>query len=409
MSHPDMPPLRVLVIAPTPFFGDRGCHIRIYEEVRALTRLGVESHVVTYPAGQDVPGVQIERARRIPGVRPRALGPSLGRPLLDLALWQATRRATRRVRPHLIHAHLHEGIAVGMCLRASTGLPLIADLQGSLTEELIDHRFIPARGPLPGLVRRFERWLSCRPDRILTSSSHGVSLLTAQGVPPDRIDALPDGVDLEAFRPLPRDAALVDRLGLTGKRVVVFLGVLTPYQGVDVLLDAASVVTRSMPEAHFLIMGYPNEARYEAEARARGLERAVTLPGRVPYGEAARWLGLGEVAVSAKQSLTEANGKLLNYMACGLACVASETPVNRELLGDEGVYAAVGHADEFAEQILALLADPDRTRARGAALRQRAAQMFAWPVLAQQLAEIYRQALGGAGVPSPPERGRGLG
>ena len=113
-----------------------------------------------------MPGVQIVRARPIPGVRPRALGPSLARPLLDLALWQATRRVARRVRPHLIHAHLHEGIAVGMCLRASTGLPLIADLQGSLTEELIDHRFIPARGPLVGLVRHFERWLSCRPDRI---------------------------------------------------------------------------------------------------------------------------------------------------------------------------------------------------------------------------------------------------
>ena len=112
----------------------------------------------------------------------------------------------------------------------------------------------------------------------LTSSSHGVSLLTAQGVPPDRIDASPDGVDLEAFRPLPRDTALADRLGLTGKRVVVFLGVLTRYQGVDVLLDAASVVTRSMPDVHFLIMGYPNEAHYQAEVRARGLERAVHTP-----------------------------------------------------------------------------------------------------------------------------------
>lgn len=391
-----MQPLRVLVIAPTPFFGDRGCHIRIYEEVRGLARLGIESHVVTYPTGQDVPGMQIERATPIPGARPRVLGPSLARPLLDLALWRAARRVTRRVRPHLIHAHLHEGIAVGMCLRASTGLPLIADLQGSLTEELIDHRFIPARGPLTGLVRRFERWLSCRPNRMLTSSRHGVSLLTAQGVPPDRIDAFPDGVDLDAFRPLPRDAALADRLGLTGKRVVVFLGVLTPYQGVDVLLDAASVVTGSMPDVHFLIMGYPNEAGYQAAARARGLERAVTLPGRVPYGEAAQWLSLGEVAVSAKQSLTEANGKLLNYMACGLACVASETPVNRELLGDEGVYAPVGRADRFAEQILSLLADPGRARAHGAALRQRAEQLFAWPVLAQRLAAIYRQALGGA-------------
>ncbi len=389
-----MAPLKTLVIAPTPFFGDRGCHIRIYEEVRALARRGVESLVVTYPTGRNLPDVAIERAQALPGVQAAALGPSLARPVLDAMLWRAVRRAARRFQPDLLHAHLHEGILIGAWARRRLGLPLLADLQGSLTAELVDHAFLRERGLLTSTARRLEAWLVRRPDRILTSSAHVVSLLTAQGVPPETITPFPDGVDLDAFRPRPPDPELVTRLGLTGKRVVVFLGVLTSYQGVDLLLDAVPRVVRAVGDVHFLIMGYPNEDRYRARVQASGLAASVSLPGRIDYAEAARWICLGEVAVSPKRSLSEANGKLLNYMACGRAVVASDTPVNRELLGEAGTYAPVGDATGLADRIIELLRQPGLTRARGASLRRRAEQGFGWPALAARLEAVYRELLG---------------
>ena len=383
-------PLRVLVIAPTPFFGDRGCHVRIYEEARGLARIGIETRVVTYPTGGDVPDVAVTRARALSGVRARALGPSAGRPLLDLGVLGAARRVAREFRPHLLHGHLHEGIAIGVALRVGAHRPLIADLQGSLTAELADHGVVSEDGVPARVIRRVEGWLVRRPDRIVTSSHHEVAPLVAQGVDPERIEPLPDGVDLEAFRPGPPDPELRRRLGVDGKRVIGFLGVLTAYQGVDVLLEAAPLVARAHPDAHFLVMGYPNEARYRDIVRARGLDALVTLTGRVPYAEAARWLGLAEVAVSPKRSLTEANGKLLNYMACALPVVASDTPINRELLGEHGRYAAVDDPGSLATRIVELLDDPTRARALGDGLRRRAADRFAWPALIERLAAIYR-------------------
>ncbi len=388
-----MASLKTLVIAPTPFFGDRGCHIRIYEEVRALARRGVESLVVTYPTGRNLSDVAIERAPALPGVKAAALGPSLARPVLDAMLWRAVRRAARRFQPDLLHAHLHEGILIGAWARRRLGLPLLADLQGSLTAELVDHAFMPERGILTSAARRLEAWLVRRPDRILTSSAHVISLLTAQGVAPETITPFPDGVDLDAFRPSPPDPELVTRLGLAGKRVVVFLGVLTSYQGVDLLLDAVPQVVSAVGDVHFVIMGYPNEDRYRARVQASGLAASVSLPGRIDYAEAARWICLGEVAVSPKRSLSEANGKLLNYMACGRAVVASDTPVNRELLGEEGTYAPVGDATGLADRIIELLRQPGLTRARGAALRRRAEQEFGWPALAARLEAVYRELL----------------
>ena len=382
--------LRVLVVAPTPFFGDRGCHVRIYEEVRGLESRDVEARIVTYPTGRDPDGFAITRARSWFGVEAGALGPTWGRPLLDLSLLAACRRVAREFRPHLIHAHLHEGIAIGTVLRAWHGLPLLADLQGSLTEELADHRFIPGRGALRELVRCAERWLVRRPDRIVTSSAHGAALLHDQGIDAARIVALPDGVDVGDFRPCPPDVELGRQLGLEHRQVVVFLGVLTDYQGVDLLLDAVPAVMRRRPDTHFLVMGYPNESHYRHLARTGGIEEAVTFTGRVPYEQAPRWLNLGAVAVSPKRSLTEANGKLLNYMACGLPVVATDTPVNRELLGAAGVYATVGDAAALAERLVDMLSNPEAARARGAALRIRAEREFAWPVLIRRLEALYR-------------------
>jgi glycosyltransferase involved in cell wall biosynthesis len=388
------PVRRVLVLAPTPFFGDRGCHVRIYEEVRALARRDIQTEIVTYPAGRDLPDVVIRRAPRLPGLKPRVLGPGYSRPALDIVLVGTGYRAVRRFRPQIVHAHLHEGIAVGAALRALTGIPLVADLQGSLTEELIDHDFLRPSGTLVGMMRGLERWLVHQPDALVSSSTAGASLLTSQGVDPGRIESLPDGADLEHFSPLGPDPELVARFGLQGKQVIVFLGVLTEYQGVDALLAAVPAVVARAPSAHFLIMGYPNEEHYRARVRERGLTAHVTLPGRIAYEQAARHLGLGVLAVSPKQSLTEANGKLLNYMACGLPIVATETPVNREILGDLGVYAAVGDAAALADALVALLEDARRRAALGAALRARAESLFSWPALTDRLLGVYERAIG---------------
>ena len=383
--------LRVLMIAPTPFFGDRGCHVRIYEEIRGLRARGIDTHLITFPTGRDLPDVTISRARAWLGISARSLGPSWGRPVLDLALLAASRRVLRNFRPHLLHGHLHEGIAVGCILRRWTRAPLVADLQGSLASELADHRLIASDGLLARLVTRAERWLVGRPDRIVTSSRHGATLLLRDGLRSDRVTAIPDGVDVDVFRPRPPDPALLRALGLGGKRTIVFLGVLTEYQGVDALIGAMRTVVDQRPDAHLLLMGYPNEERYRRVVRAAGLSRSITVTGRVDYERAPRHLNLGAIAVGPKRSLTEANGKLLNYMACGLPTVATDTPVNRDILGDLGVYAPVGDTRALADGLLQLLSDPPAAAARGRALRRRAEEMHAWPVLIDRLVAVYRR------------------
>ncbi len=386
--------MRVLMVAPTPFFGDRGCHVRILEEIRALRPLGVEVLVATYHLGRDVPEAPVVRTPALPWVRHLPVGFSVHKLYLDLLLLATAARAARRFRPDLVHGHLHEGAALAPAVARLVGRPAVADLQGSLSGEMVAHGDLPARGPMPALARRLERAIVRWPARLLPSSSNFERELRERwGVAPERIVPLPDGIDPTVFRPgIPVDD-LRRRLGLAGKRVVVYLGVLTPYQGIDDLLAAWPAVVDAVPDAHLLLMGHPNEAHYRAEVTRAGLAASVTVTGRIPYDETPRHLALGDVAVSPKHASTEANGKLLHYMACGLPAIAYDGPVSRELLGEAGLLVPMRDVKGLAAACVALLDDPGECRRRGRALRERVVAEFAWPALGQRLLDVYRACL----------------
>jgi glycosyltransferase involved in cell wall biosynthesis len=385
--------MRVLMIAPTPFFGDRGCHVRILEEVRALRRHDVEVLVATYPLGRDIPPVRTVRTVRLPWVRRLPVGFSVHKPGLDLLLLITAARAARRFRPDVIHGHLHEGASLAVVLGRMLGRPAVADLQGGLTAELVDHRTIPARGLLPALARGLERACVRGPARLLASSASFARELADRWGCGDRVIVLPDGVDPEVFSPgLPTDE-LRRALRLEGRRIVVFLGVLTPYQGVDDLLAAWPAVVAAVPDAHLLLMGYPNVARYRNVVAGAGLDGSVTITGAIDYREAPRYLALGDVAVTPKRSTTEGNGKLLNYMAAGLPTIAYETPIAREVLGEAGVLVPLGDTAALATACVTLLEDAGERKWRGQALRERAVATFSWPMLAGRLVEAYRDAV----------------
>jgi glycosyltransferase involved in cell wall biosynthesis len=386
--------MRVLMVAPTPFFGDRGCHIRILEEVRALRGLEVETLVATYPVGRDHAEVATARSSRVPWLRSLPVGFSPHRPYLDAMLLATTLRAARRFQPDVLHGHLHEGAAIASVVGRLVRRPAVADLQGSVADEMIAHGHLPARGPLPGVLRRLERSVLRWPARLLPSSANFArELVDVWGIPRDRVVLLADGIDPDFLRPGPAPDDLRERLGLVGKRVVVYLGVLTQYQGIDDLLAAWRTVVAAVPDAHLLLMGHPNVERYRARAAARGLAASVTLTGRIDYQDSPRYLALGEVGVSAKHVSTEANGKLLNYMAMALPSVAYDGPVSRELLGEAGVYVPMRDVRALGVAIAGLLRDPHEQKLRGQALRERAVARFGWPALGRRLVDVYRTCL----------------
>jgi glycosyltransferase involved in cell wall biosynthesis len=271
------------------------------------------------------------------------------------------------------------------------GLPVVGDFQGSLSGELKAHRTIPSRGWLYRFVAHNEAWIDRLPDVAVASCDDVAQELRHRFGVPKVVLAL-DGVDTEVFRPDVEVGGLRS-LVPPGRRPVVYLGLLNAYQGVDHLLEAIPGVLARVPQAYFLVMGYPDVEAYRRKSRHLGVEDHVSFPGRIDYDQAPRYLALGQVAVGPKLSETESNGKLYNYMACALPTVAFDTPSSREILGDLGVYAPRGDVAALAGAIAGLLENPAASRRLGLRLRQRVQERFSWQNTARQLAAAYELAL----------------
>jgi hypothetical protein len=154
---------QVLMIAPTPFFSDRGTHIRILEEALALTRRGFSVTIATYHIGQDLPEpfatqVEVRRIRRLLfWYKKLEAGPDWQKVILDLMLLRKVFFLARTTRPDILHGHLHEGVLIGWVVQKALfwrRMSLVADFHGSLTREMVSHAYLRT-----GLLRRLFEWL----------------------------------------------------------------------------------------------------------------------------------------------------------------------------------------------------------------------------------------------------------
>ncbi|MGC9356458.1 MAG: glycosyltransferase [Anaerolineae bacterium] len=389
---------RILMIAPTSFFLDYGCHVRILEEARALAMQGLQVRIATYYKGRDWPGLDIVRSAPTPWRAEYEVGSSRHKIAFDVLLsWQAVWEALRW-RPHLIHGHLHEGALIGSVPARLLGIPLVFDLQGSMTEEMLDHGFIQRDTIAYYWWRRLETRINGLADAIVTSTLHSAEMLARIFGQREHVHPLPDSVNLDFFcRDCLEPEERAHRRAALGippdRKVVVYLGLLADYQGLPQMLQAAALLRRRDYPVTFLIMGFPSVEKYREQAISLGLTpQDVIFTGRTPYEKAPSKLALGDIAIAPKISATEGSGKILNYMAMGLPVVVYDTQVSREYLGGLGIYATpVGEAEALAQALAFVLRNPEVGRIMGEKLRERAARHFSWQRMGRRLVQIYEK------------------
>jgi glycosyltransferase involved in cell wall biosynthesis len=387
VQDPSVPRYNVLMLAPTMFFADYGAHVRILEEATSLRELGHRITILAYPNGRDIAGLEVRRCWGVPFNYRIIVGSSRHRFYLDVMLGLKSLLTMARVKPDIIHAHLHEGALIGSVLSKLWRVPLIFDFQGSMTSEMIDHHFLDADSALYRPLHWMEKQIDQLPDAVITSSRNAADLLRTEfGRTDGNVYTISDCVDPQAFHPdvlTPQERAdLRARYGIPADA--------QDYQGIPHLIRAAKPVIERRPNTYFLIMGFPNEARYRALAESVGVSERVLLPGLVPREQNPSRLALGDIAAAPKLSATEGAAKLLYYMAMALPVVAFDTPVSREYLGEWGLCAEPGSVEGLADNILTLLEDREEAHRRGRRLRERVLERYTWEQGGRRITDVYR-------------------
>ncbi len=323
------------------------------------------------------------------------------------ALMRATEarllQLARALQPDLIHAHspllnAYPALHVGRRL----GIPVVYEIRAFWEDAAVDHG-----STNEGSLRyRLTQWLETRAvrqaDRVVTICEGLRQDLVARGIPAEKIGVVPNAVDAEAFVPGGEpDPELRARLGLTGKRVLGFIGSFYAYEGLDLLLAALPQLLAVDPDIRVLLVGGgPQEANLKAQAQALGVADKVVFTGRVPHREVNRYYDQIDLLVYARHPmrLTELVTPLkpLEAMAQQRLFIASDVGGHRELIrdGETGLLFRAGDVGALARRALDALDLADGGARLRAAGRRFVESERNWPRTVANYREIYGRALG---------------
>jgi glycosyltransferase involved in cell wall biosynthesis len=202
--------------------------------------------------------------------------------------------------------------------------------------------------------------------------------------------------DLERVRKGPAQPELKE-----GRRyLVVYLGVMGPQDGLDLLLESIASIAHGSKRQDilFVLIGAGTElSQLKALAREKGLEPLVRFKGRLPDEEVAAYFSTADLGV-APDPATPMNdkstmNKILEYMTFGLPVVLYDLTEGRRSAADAALYARPGDPEDFARQILKILDSESLRRELGACGRKRIEESLNWESEKRSLLEAYATAL----------------
>ena len=387
----EVPGRRILVVAPQPFYEDRGTPIAVRQVLQALGELGRSVDLLTFPIGNDVdiPGLTIFRSANPFNLQRVPIGLSVRKVILDVPLMWSLLRVVDPARYSCIHA-VEEAAFPAAVLARRHGIPLLYDMQSSLAEQLA---WLDPMGlrPTRRVLNAMERWLLRRSSMVVTSAGLAVRVKAMVPEVPVRewhfpsapTDSTPVGVQ-----------SLRDELGLSGSGpVVLYSGSFEAYQGLPELIAAIPAVRAQVPGVTFVLVGADRANGLVAHENAGGLVTAgaLRIVDRQPREAMAAYLAMADVLVSPRAYGGNLPLKVFDYLAAGRPIVATDIPTHRTVLAEDRAVLVAPRTEALAEGILSVLGDPERARCLGVAARRYAQTHLGWSRFVDSVETLYAE------------------
>jgi glycosyltransferase involved in cell wall biosynthesis len=307
---------------------------------------------------------------------PRALA-ELAELAYNAPAWLRVRLACRRFRPDLIYERYNLYYLAGTLVARRKGIPLFLEVNSPLVEERTRHGGLG----LPRLARWAERFVWRSADRVLAVTGVLKAMIAATGVPAQRIEVVPNGIDPARFAALPQRPAAPDKV------VLGFVGFVREWHGLDTVIAAMAADTATLLELVVVGDG-PAVPALRQQAAALGVADRVQIVGLVAH-EAIPGLVAGfDIALQPRVVAYASPLKLFEYMAAGKAIVAPDQPNIREVLvdGETALLFDPAASDTMWTAIRRLVADPLLRRGLGAAASAEIARRgYTWRANAERV------------------------
>jgi len=283
---------------------------------------------------------------------------------------------------------------IGLLFRLLHGSSFVFD-HHDLCPELYQSRFPYGNPLIYRALRLMERCTTKAADHVIaTNDSYRQIVLGRDGVDPACVTVVRTGPDLSRLR---RTAAKPS-LRRARSHLAVYLGVMGPQDGVELVLELADLVVHRLGrrDISFTLIGSGDCFDDLVALRDRlDLSDFVTFTGRIPDEDVAEILSTAEVGISPdpKNPLNDLStmNKTMEYMAFALPVVAFDLHETRVSAGDAAVYATPNDVGQLAQLLIDLVDDDPRRRSMGRAGRARIEQELAWDHQAPRYVGVYEQ------------------
>jgi len=383
--------MKILMLAPEPYFQSRGTPISVYFRLKALSSLGHEVDLVTYHMGEDrtFKNVNIMRIADLFSIRNIKIGPSWAKIPLDFLLFIKAFSQLLRKRYDLIFSH-EEAALLGVLLSKMWNLPHIYDMHSSLPQQLENFNFSKSQ-----LMKSLFNWL----ERFILKHSHSVIVICKDLCNQiKRAGYEGKGVLLENFldfepASLSEEEVMERRSEICSneEKIVLYTGNFQAYQGIEMLLKAVSGICSK--NVVFLLVGGTRSSveRIKKKAEQERVLQKVHLTGQVDPSEIPLYIRLADVLVSPRLSGTNTPLKIYSYLKSGKPLVATDLWTHTQVLNEKMCILVEPEPEEMAKGIEFALSS-DEAGERAEAARKMSQKNYTFSRYKQKIEQVLEKA-----------------
>ena len=386
--------MKLLFLAPEPFFQERGTPIAIklaLEVLGARSNPPVSIDLLTYGEGEDVSLPSVKNLRIWQPSLLRGLGPGISfkKLVCDIfffvhvlaLIWK-----NRREQYSLIHA-VEESVFCAWLVRLLFGIPYVYDMDSSLAQQVV------------------EKWQLLKPCYPCLAWLEKIAIRDAIAVVPvcetlakiaTECGALSVTVlsDVSLLKCSTSDVSVSLRSETCSgpdSVLITYIGNLEPYQGIDLLLESYAISCRKEQLSRLIIIGGREEhiRQYREKADRLGIGNRLVLTGQRPVARIDQYTRQSDVLVSPRSTGNNTPMKIYSYLHSGRAVVATRLPTHTQVLTDEVSLLSEATPEAYAEALLKIVTNAEMRQRLGQAAYELAVRRYTPEVFAGRLNSLY--------------------
>ncbi len=381
--------MKILVLAPQPFFQNRGTPIAVRLLVEVLGANGNEVHLLVFHEGEDVElnNVTIHRIAAIPGLHSIGPGFSIKKIICDGFLWLKCIQLQRTIRFDYVHA-VEESVFIALVNKLFFKVPYVYDIDSWLSEQLLEK--LSFLKPLRGLFEFFET--------IAIKGSIGtIPVCLALEEKVKRIDDHKPLVRLEDISLLNENNNHEEELlksdhGIDGD-IILYVGNLEKYQGIDLLLESFALLSCDKSKCGLVIIGGADGdiEKYRQKSEKLGILKGVFFLGPRPVTKLGMYLRQADILVSPRIEGENTPMKIYSYMDSGKPVVATKIKSHTQVLNDTISVLVDPNPESMARGMNELLGDQVKAIEIAKKAKQKVAADFSRAAFEKKLTGFYTE------------------